>query len=147
MREILVSLLSSQSKKWTVCFYDWRFRAGSEAAEQRDVLPGPLHRRDTLIQKRKLVEVKKVNRNYSGPRGWHTCLVKESIRSVSCAGGDRGAAAEVGGADGPQPVSAAADPARGASSGGPGAGKFGTAELHRSSASRPKPDPAGPGQL
>uniref|UniRef100_H3C121 DISC1 scaffold protein n=1 Tax=Tetraodon nigroviridis TaxID=99883 RepID=H3C121_TETNG len=33
-----------------------QFRASPDAAEQRDALPGPLHRRDKLIQKRKLVE-------------------------------------------------------------------------------------------
>ncbi|CAG09555.1 unnamed protein product [Tetraodon nigroviridis] len=87
----------------------------ADAAEQRDALPGPLHRRDKLIQKRKLVEVKKVNCTPRAPRGWRTCLVRGSVRSVSSAGGDRRAAAEVGRADGPQPVSAAADPAGGAS--------------------------------
>lgn len=66
---------------------------------------------------------------------------------MSSAGGDRGAAAEVGGADGPQPVSAAADPAGGASGGGGGAGELRAAELHRGAAPRPEPDPAGPGQL
>lgn len=104
--------------KWPVCFYDWCFRVGPDAAEQRDALPGLLHRRDKLIQKRRLVEVKKASRNHSRPRGWRMCLVKGSIRSVSSAGGDRRAAAEDGGADGPQPVSAATDPAGGASGGG-----------------------------
>lgn len=64
MREMLVLLLSSQNMKWPVCFYDWCFRVGPDAAEQRDALPGPLHRRDKLIQKRRLVEVKKANRNH-----------------------------------------------------------------------------------
>lgn len=76
-----------------------------------------------------------------------TCLVKGSIRSLSSAGGDCRAAAEVGGADGPQPVSGAADPAGGASGGGRRAGEFRAAELHPGSAPRHEPDPAGPGQL
>lgn len=76
-----------------------------------------------------------------------TRLLRGSVRSVSSAGGDRGAAAEVGRADGPQPVSAAADPAGGAPGGGRGAGEFGAAELHCGAAARPEPDPAGPGEL
>lgn len=62
------------------------------------------------------------------------------------AGGDGGAAAEVGGAERPQPVSAAADPAGGARGGGRGAGERRAAELHRRSAPQHEPDPAGPGR-
>lgn len=147
MREMLVLLLCSQNIKCPVCFYDWCFRVGPDAAEQRDALPGPMHRRDKLIQKRGQVEVKKANRNHSRPRGWRKRLRYGSVRRVLSAGGDCRAAAEVGGADGPQPVSAAADPAGGASGGGRGAGEFRAAELHRGTAPRPEPDPAGPGQL
>lgn len=137
----------SQNLKGPACFYDWCFRVGPDAVEQRDASPGPLHQRDKLIQERRLVEVKKASRSHSRLRGWRPCPAEGSLRSVCSAGGDRRAAAEIGRADGAQPVPAAADPAGGASGGGRGAGELGAAELHRCSARQPEPDPAGPGQL
>lgn len=63
------------------------------------------------------------------------------------AGGHRPVAAEVGGADRPQPASAAADSAGGASGGSRGAGERRPAQLHHGPAAQREPEPAGPAQL
>lgn len=123
-------------------FQGW-FRCGG--AEGRDAWPAaPKREADS---EEKAGGGKKANRDHPRPPGWCLRLVKGSMMSVSSAEGDRRTAAEVGGADGPKPVSAAANPARGASGGGGGAGEFCAAQLHHGSAPRPEQGPAGPGQL
>ena len=69
------------------------------------------------------------------------------IMNQTCAGGDSRAAAEAGGAEGPQSVPGAADPAGGAAGGGRGAGGLRAEELHRGPAPRHEPNPAGPRHL
>lgn len=80
-----------------VCFGDSFYRDGQDAAEQREAPPGPLQRREKLIQERSLVEVKTGQlRSYQPSRverasaqrltGGRVLLRR---RSESCSGGWR----------------------------------------------------------